>query len=272
MSASSGASPPKEAPPMTISTAPALPPASPNPWSDPTPPPTAAEEKEKDVEKEKHRPAPLSPSLYENAVFAGPQEPARSAPPSAAEAASRAALLSEFDPLESLEEAAARDAWAAAEGHPPPPPSRTPTPEPTSPPQPPVKDLQPYLASPMSPAGPHPPTRCHRRRRRLLRSPSPPAAAASSRSRRLPRSRGALRCRLHARGRSRSMRQHRRCHRLRRCRRSPSNNNNNSSSSLARGGRTQGRRLPLRKAAAGPPRPLRAPRTAGSISRSSSTK
>ncbi|KJA23564.1 hypothetical protein HYPSUDRAFT_39753 [Hypholoma sublateritium FD-334 SS-4] len=141
MSAPSGAPSPADAPPM-ITTISAPPPASPNPWSDPTPPPTAAPAD--DTETPRPAPlAPLSPSVYEHAVFAGPHEPPRSAPLSAA----AAAVLSEFDPLESLEEAAARDAWAAAEGHPPPPPSRTPTP-PATPPQPPVKDL--------SPAGPHP--------------------------------------------------------------------------------------------------------------------
>jgi Rab5 GDP/GTP exchange factor len=54
-------------------------------------------------------------------------------------------VLNQFDPLSNPEEQEARDAWASAEGHPPP---RTPSP----PPVPPLKDtLSPTSASPESP-------------------------------------------------------------------------------------------------------------------------
>ena len=74
---------------------------------------------------------------------------------------SKVEILNEFDPLVSIEEKAARDAWADSEGHPPPPP-RTP-----SPPVPPMKDL--YISSPASPEGPS-----------HIASPGPSATAITS--------------------------------------------------------------------------------------------
>lgn len=112
---------------------------SPNPWQDANP--LEAD----DVVPETKPPKPLpvlDPSIFDQPIFTAKDTP----PSEPGSAAATQEVLSEFDPLVSEEERAARDAWGASEGHPPPP--RTP-----SPPQPPVKDI--YVSSPTSP-GPNP--------------------------------------------------------------------------------------------------------------------
>ena len=118
-------------PSITPVVAPDLP-ASPNPWDDPKP----------DVVPVK----PLTivdPVLLEEPGFTGPKDPT----PEPKTAVSNE-LLSEFDPLSAPEEQAAREAWAASEGHPPQlPPPRTPSPK-----LPPLQDL--VISSP--PTSPNP--------------------------------------------------------------------------------------------------------------------
>ncbi|KDR80762.1 hypothetical protein GALMADRAFT_241195 [Galerina marginata CBS 339.88] len=112
-------------------------PASPNPWDDAP----AASTKDPTPEEEPLKsPAQLDPSTNEQAVFANLKEDAPATP--RAEDHVSKEVLSQFDPLVSLEEKAARTAWETSEGHPPPP--RTP-----SPPAPPLKDL--YISSPTTP-------------------------------------------------------------------------------------------------------------------------
>jgi len=112
-------------------------PVSPNPWDD-TP---AASTEDSKADKETPKPvATLDLSVYEQPIFAGlkgeiPKTPEPRIGPTND-------VLSEFDPLVSLEEKAARDAWEASESHPPPP--RTP-----SPPPPPLKE--PYITTPTTP-------------------------------------------------------------------------------------------------------------------------
>ncbi|PPQ68408.1 hypothetical protein CVT26_006080 [Gymnopilus dilepis] len=113
-------------------------PLSANPWNDSLPP------SRKDSTNDENLPkplAPLDPSLFEDPAFAGPKESAPPTPDPTAQVSKE--VLSEFDPLASLEEKAAREAWETSEGHPPPP--RTP-----SPPIPPMKDL--HISSPATPA------------------------------------------------------------------------------------------------------------------------
>ncbi|KAF8967767.1 hypothetical protein BDZ97DRAFT_1803218 [Flammula alnicola] len=105
-------------------------PASPNPWDDE---PSASTEESSLEVKESLKPlSALDPSIDEQKIFSGLKEDPPPTPEPRSEVSKE--VLSEFDPLVSLEEKAARDAWEASEGHPPPP--RTP-----SPPQPPSKDL-----------------------------------------------------------------------------------------------------------------------------------
>ncbi|EGN96863.1 hypothetical protein SERLA73DRAFT_170228 [Serpula lacrymans var. lacrymans S7.3] len=92
---------------------------SPNPWDD-RPPPLEL--------KQVHTPEPSSLDPSMNALY-DPASPQRS---NIAERASKE-VLSEFDPLASHEEMAAREAWADAEGHPPPRPQTPQSPRPSSP-------------------------------------------------------------------------------------------------------------------------------------------
>ncbi|KAH9479330.1 Vacuolar protein sorting-associated protein 9a [Psilocybe cubensis] len=115
-------------------------PLSANPWND-----SPAESSSVPSPKEKPAIAPLDPSLFEQPIFAGLNDGA-STPEPKREVTKE--VLSEFDPLASQEEKAAREAWETSESHPPPPPQpRTPTP-----PVPPLKDL--YITSPTSPGPP----------------------------------------------------------------------------------------------------------------------
>ncbi|PPQ78679.1 hypothetical protein CVT25_010700 [Psilocybe cyanescens] len=113
-------------------------PLSANPWND-----TSSESSTAPSPKEKPAIAPLDPSLYKQPIFAGLNDGALTPEPKSDVAKE---VLSEFDPLASQEEKAAREAWETSEGHPPPP-QRTPTP-----PLPPLKDL--YITSPTSPEPP----------------------------------------------------------------------------------------------------------------------
>ncbi|KAF8809504.1 hypothetical protein BYT27DRAFT_7094447 [Phlegmacium glaucopus] len=131
---------------MTNSSAPLAAPSSrtdflvsPNPWDD------VASTSTDEVPNEKVPVKPLSaldPSLYDQPIFAGRKEDrgVLTTPETKNEGSKE--VLSEFDPLVSYEEKAAREAWETSEGHPPPP--HTP-----SPPPPPLKDL--YISSPTSP-------------------------------------------------------------------------------------------------------------------------
>ena len=151
----------EDAPSRPDSTAPIAPshppdiPISPNPWDD-----VPAASKEESTPENAH-PKPvhtLDPSVYKEPTFAG-LNAALPTPEPKNEV--KKEILSEFDPLVSQEEQAARDAWETTEGHPPPP--RTP-----SPPMPPMKDL--HIMSPTSPDGPSV----------QATSPGPSAAAIAS--------------------------------------------------------------------------------------------
>ncbi|KAJ7117818.1 hypothetical protein C8R44DRAFT_708157 [Mycena epipterygia] len=106
-------------------------PADPNPWNDAANSSNKQEEEDTPVEERPlHTP---DPSLLDHSFSEGFEaEPSVSLdlrPPVSDQ------VLTEFDPLANQEEAAAREAWESAEGHPPPP--RTPSPPP---PPPPLKD------------------------------------------------------------------------------------------------------------------------------------
>ncbi|KAJ7781986.1 hypothetical protein DFH07DRAFT_901007 [Mycena maculata] len=111
-----------------------------NPWGDST---QSNEEKEVELEdSERHSLHTPDPTLLDQSFAEGFEaEPPASLdlkPPISEQ------VLSEFDPLANQEEAAAREAWESAEGHPPPP--RTPSP---TPPPPPLKD---HPDSPQTPS------------------------------------------------------------------------------------------------------------------------
>ncbi|KAF8159428.1 hypothetical protein B0H34DRAFT_703412 [Crassisporium funariophilum] len=163
---------PSSAVPIASSSAPNIP-TSPNPWDDV---PVAAV---KESSSDKLPLKPLDSSLYNQPMFAGlkvdsPTTPEPKHPVSAE-------VLNEFDPLASLEEQAARDAWETSEGHPPPPPPpRTPSP----PPPPPLKD---YLTSPTSPEATSPDTASSAATATVITSPSSfPSLAAFARSFSIP--------------------------------------------------------------------------------------
>ncbi|KAF7308905.1 hypothetical protein MKEN_01091000 [Mycena kentingensis (nom. inval.)] len=118
------------------STAPTPPTPEPNPWSE-------QPKKEEEPAPTEPRPVELSDSSLfdESFSIAFKDEPSGSLnfqPPALEQ------VISEFDPLANKDEAAAKEAWESAEGHPPPP--RTPTPPPT----PPAKEAD---ASPPTPSG-----------------------------------------------------------------------------------------------------------------------
>ena len=128
-------------------------PVAPNPWEDGT---TSTV-----IESEIKRIPSLDSSIYDQR----PYDDVQSGVSTPKNDMSKVEILNEFDPLASLEEKAARDAWADSEGHPPPPPP--PQPRTPSPPLPPLKDL--YISSPASPDGSSP-----------IYSPGPSATAISS--------------------------------------------------------------------------------------------
>ena len=128
--------PPLSAAPMVSLATPSIP-LSPNPWDD-TP---GASTPDSTADKEVPKPlADLDPSIYDQPTFTGLKGEALKTPEPRIEVAKD--VLTEFDPLVSLEENAARNAWETSESHPPPP--RTP-----SPPPPPSKEL--YTPSPTTP-------------------------------------------------------------------------------------------------------------------------
>ena len=108
---------------------------SPNPWNDVASASTDETANERAPVKSLNT---LDPSLYDQPIFAGLKEDPLPTEPM--NEGSRE-ILSEFDPLASHEEKAAREAWETSEGHPPP---STPSPPPL-----PLKDL--YTSSPTSP-------------------------------------------------------------------------------------------------------------------------
>ena len=115
-------------------------PTSPNPW----------EEEQKNTNKgdsvvSESKPISFDSSLFDQQGFSG-LNTGDAVPTPKTDSISKEEILNEFDPLASMEEKAAREAWEKSEGHLPPPP-RTP-----SPPLPPMKDL--YISSPMTPDGP----------------------------------------------------------------------------------------------------------------------
>ncbi|KAF8216650.1 hypothetical protein K438DRAFT_1914512 [Mycena galopus ATCC 62051] len=114
-------------------------PESPNPWHDAAD--SSKEEPTSAEERSLHTP---DPSVLEHSFSEGFQ-----AVPSVSldlRPAVSEHVLSEFDPLANQEEAAAREAWENAEGHPPPP--RTPSP---TPPTPPLKDVE-HAPQPLTPS------------------------------------------------------------------------------------------------------------------------
>ncbi|KAJ7623156.1 hypothetical protein FB45DRAFT_1061115 [Roridomyces roridus] len=99
-------------------------PADSNPWDDA--PKSPKEESGEAARVALHTPDPVQlDQSFSDGFQAEPSTPLELKPPSDQ-------ILAEFDPLANQEEAAAREAWESAEGHPPP---RTPTP-PTPPPPP----------------------------------------------------------------------------------------------------------------------------------------
>ncbi|KIM44474.1 hypothetical protein M413DRAFT_442446 [Hebeloma cylindrosporum] len=128
--------PPFSAAPMVSLATPDIP-ASPNPWDDPPAPPTPDSTTDKEIPKPL---AALDPSIYEEPIFAGIKGEELKTTEPRIEVAND--VLTEFDPLASLEEKAARDAWETSESHPPPP--RTPSP-------PPLPLKEPYTPSPTTP-------------------------------------------------------------------------------------------------------------------------
>ncbi|KAJ7759172.1 hypothetical protein B0H16DRAFT_1534669 [Mycena metata] len=118
-------------PPTVVAVEPVVP-TDPNPWDDAA---NASNKDEEEPTPPEERPLHTpDPSLLEHAFgdgFGASPSVALDLKPPVSEQ-----VLSEFDPLAHQEEAAAREAWESAEGHPPQPP-RTPSP---SPPTPPLKD------------------------------------------------------------------------------------------------------------------------------------
>ncbi|TFK29629.1 hypothetical protein FA15DRAFT_690940 [Coprinopsis marcescibilis] len=144
---------------LSAPTAPDLP-SSPNPWNDVKP----ESPKDQDLDTNEARPVTFPDSAsYDQSIFGGLASHSPVTPISLNAPVSKD-ILSEFDPLVSVEETAAREAWGASEGNLPPP--RTPSPKTlpsTLPPPLPEKDKQ----SAESPATP-------------VASPTPVNAAAAT--------------------------------------------------------------------------------------------
>ncbi|EFI27347.1 guanine nucleotide exchange factor Vps9 [Coprinopsis cinerea okayama7 len=147
---SSSSSPPATAalPPSSTSPAPTSSletsdlPASPNPWSD-----AQGSSGDRDEPRGEGRPVTLPDSAsLQQSIFSGLKSNSAPASPISKTPVSKD-VLSEFDPLASVEEAAARQAWESSEGHPPPP--RTPSPPPRTPSPPSTQD--PSKAPPETP-------------------------------------------------------------------------------------------------------------------------
>ena len=112
-------------------------PVSPNPWNDVASASTDETANERAPVKSMNT---LDPSLYDQPIFAGLKEDRTLLTTSEPKNEGSREVLSEFDPLVSHEEIAAREAWEASESHPPLPS--------TPPPALPLKDL--YISSPTS--------------------------------------------------------------------------------------------------------------------------
>ncbi|GLB41656.1 putative protein with domain present in VPS9 [Lyophyllum shimeji] len=100
----------------------------PNPWSDVI---DADNTKSHPTEEEKNLRTP-DPSQLDQSITHGLESMAPLSPPDQKPPRVSQDVLDQFDPLASLEEAAAREAWEKSEGHSPipPPPPRTPSPKP----------------------------------------------------------------------------------------------------------------------------------------------
>ena len=134
-------------------------PVSPNPWNDVASASTDETANERAPVKSLNT---LDPSLYDQPIFAGLKEDRALLTTSETKNEGSREVLSEFDPLVSHEEKAAREAWETSEGHPPL--SSTP------PPPLPLKDL--YISSPTSPEASSPDT--------IASAPSATAITSSS--------------------------------------------------------------------------------------------
>lgn len=130
--------------PMAPSSYPDLP-VSPNPWDDIASASTDETANEGAPVKSLNT---LDPSLYDQPIFAGLKDDRTLLTTSEPKSEGSRGVLSEFDPLVSHEEKAAREAWETSEGHPPLPS--------TTPPPLPLKDL--YISSPASPESSSPDT------------------------------------------------------------------------------------------------------------------
>ncbi|KAH6915834.1 guanine nucleotide exchange factor Vps9 [Coprinopsis sp. MPI-PUGE-AT-0042] len=118
-------------------------PASPNPWND---------AQDAETPKPEARPVAIPESAsYQQSIFGTGKTGSSPASP-VPKAAVAKDILSEFDPLASVEESAAREAWGASEGHPPPPKTPTPPPRTPSPPVPPPKGKEVEVQSPVTDA------------------------------------------------------------------------------------------------------------------------
>ena len=112
--------------------------ASPNPWTDAT----DFDDKKAQGSNEDRPLRTPDPDLFDQSIMAGLETVST---PTGTKPQVSTDVLSQFDPLVSLEEEAAREAWKASESHPPPP--RTPSPPPPAP-SPPPKDAGESVASP----------------------------------------------------------------------------------------------------------------------------
>lgn len=116
-----------------------------NPWTDST----DFDDKKAQAPNEDIPLRTPDPELLDQSIVAGieaEESPVDTQPPKVS-----TDILNQFDPLASLEEEAAREAWNTSESHPPPP--RTPSP--STPPVPPLKDTleSPSESSPDQPSG-----------------------------------------------------------------------------------------------------------------------
>ncbi|KAJ7504270.1 hypothetical protein B0H11DRAFT_1981447 [Mycena galericulata] len=118
-------------------------PADPNPWDDDANRSNKEEEEPASAEERPlHTPEPsLLDQSFSEGFEAEPSVSLDLKPVSEQ-------VLSEFDPLANQEEAAAREAWENAEGHPPPP--RTPSPTPPTPPLKDAEHIDPPQSTPLS--------------------------------------------------------------------------------------------------------------------------
>ena len=133
-------------------------PVSPNPWNDVASASTDETANKRAPVKSLNT---LDPSLYDQPIFAGLKEDRTLLTTSEPKNEGSKEVLSEFDPLVSHEEKAAREAWETSESHPPL--SSTPPPLP-------LKDL--YISSPASPEASSPET--------IASAPSTTAITSSS--------------------------------------------------------------------------------------------